>query len=123
MTGIKQKFVSLNLSNKFHPVNIVDGTQLPASGSGVAQATPTLALTDVLYILKFSINLLFINQFTTHNNCKIIFYSHCVLQDLSTQRRISSGHEKGGMYYLDDRVILLAWLQIRLIKFYSCTGA
>jgi len=27
-----------------------------------------------------------------------------VFQDLSTGRRIGSGHERGGMYYLDDRV-------------------
>ena len=49
--------------------------------------------------------LLFISQFTKHNNCKIIFFpSHYVFQDLLTGRRIGSGHERRGIYYLDDRV-------------------
>jgi len=73
MTGIKHKFVSLNFFNKFSTVNIADGTQSPTSDNGVVQATPSLTLTDVLYVPKFSISLLSISQFTKHNNCKITF--------------------------------------------------
>ena len=105
MTGIKKKFVSLNLSNKFLSVSIIDGTQSLVLGNGVVQGTPSLTLTDVLYVPKFHVSLLSISQFTKHNNCKIIFFSsHCIFQYMSTGRRISSGHERGGMYYLDDRV-------------------
>jgi len=95
--------MSLNLSNKFSLVNIADGTQSLLSGNGVVQVTPILTLTNVLYVLKFRVSLLSISQFTKHNNCKITFFpSHCVFRDLSTGRKISSGHERGGMYYLDD---------------------
>ena len=31
------------------------------------------------------------------------FPSHCVFQNMSTGRMIGSGHERGGMQYLDDR--------------------
>ena len=48
---------------------------------------------------------LFINQFTKHNNYKISFFpSQCVFQDLSIGKRIGSGHEQGGIYYLNDQV-------------------
>jgi len=47
MTGIKQNFVSLHLSNKFSYVNIIDGTQSPVLGNVNIQATPSLTLTDV----------------------------------------------------------------------------
>jgi len=81
-TCIKQKFISLNLS-KFPPVNIVDGTQSPILGNGVVQATPSLTLTNVPFVLKFSVYMLSISQFIKHN-CKITFSpSHCVFQDLS----------------------------------------
>jgi len=52
MTGIKQKNISLNLSNKFSFVDIADGTQSPVLGNGVVQATSSLTLTDVLYVSK-----------------------------------------------------------------------
>jgi len=63
MTDIKQKFVSLKLSNKFSPVNIADDTQSPVVSNGVVQATLPLTLTDVLFVPKFSISLLSISQF------------------------------------------------------------
>ena len=73
-------------------------------GNKVVQATPSLTLTDVLYVPRFPVSLLSISQFTK-NNCKITsFPSHCVFQYLSNGKRIGSGHERGGIYYLDDRV-------------------
>jgi len=44
MTGIKQKFVSLNLSSVYLSVKIADGTQSPVLGNGVVQVTPSLTL-------------------------------------------------------------------------------
>ena len=71
----------------------------------VVQATSSLTLTDVIYVPYFPVSLLSISQLTKQNNYKITFlHSHCVFQDLSTGKRIGSRHERGGMYYLDDRV-------------------
>jgi len=50
MIGIKQKFVSLTLSSVRPSVKIVDGTHSPVLGNAVVQATPSLTLTDVLYV-------------------------------------------------------------------------
>ena len=51
---------------------------------------PWLSL--MFYMFKKIVSLLFISQFTKQHNCKITFFpSHCVFQDLSTERRIGSG--------------------------------
>ena len=55
ITCIKQKFVSLNIFNKFPLVNIADGTQSSVLGNGVVQAIPSLTLIDILFVPKFSI--------------------------------------------------------------------
>jgi len=70
MTGIKQKSVSLNYSNKFRSVNIADGSQSPVLGNRVVRATLSLTLIDVLYVLKFLVSLLSISQFTKQNTTK-----------------------------------------------------
>jgi len=64
MTGITQKFISLNMSNAHPSVKIVDATHSPVLGNRVFQATPSLILTDVLYVSRFSINLLSISELT-----------------------------------------------------------
>jgi len=61
MTGIKDKFISSHLFNQFSSVNIVDDTQSHVLGNGVVQITPSLNLTNMLYVLKFSVSLLSIS--------------------------------------------------------------
>jgi len=34
MVGIKNKFISLHLSNQFSSINVADGTQYPILGNG-----------------------------------------------------------------------------------------
>ena len=53
MTGTKQEFISLNLSCVHLSVKIVDGTHSPVLKNGIVQATPSLTLTDVLYVHDF----------------------------------------------------------------------
>ena len=74
MTGVKQEFVSLNLSRVNSSIKIADGTHSPVLENGIVHATPSLTLTDVLYVPQFPISLLSISQFTKHNNCKITFF-------------------------------------------------
>jgi len=74
ITGTKQEFVSLNLSRVHPSVKIANGTHSPTLGNGKVQATPSMTLTDVLYVPRFCVSLLSISQFTKHNNCKITFF-------------------------------------------------
>jgi len=64
MTGITQKFVSLNISTIHSSVKIADGTHSPVVGNGVVQATPSLTLTDDLYVPRVTVSHLSISQFT-----------------------------------------------------------
>ena len=73
MIGIKDKFTFLHLFTQFSSINITDGTQSPVLGDGVVQATLSLNLKNVLYVLKFLVNLLFISQFTKQHNCSVTF--------------------------------------------------
>ena len=85
--------------------NIADGTQSHVLGDRIVQATPSLNLKNVLYVLNFLVSLLSINQFTKQHNCSVTFFpSYCIFQGLTSGRRIGSGRERGGMYYLNDRV-------------------
>jgi len=61
MTSITYKFAFLNMSPAYPSVKIVDGTHSPVLGNGVVQATPSLTLTNVLYVLRFLISLLSIS--------------------------------------------------------------
>jgi len=63
MPGIKDKFTFSHLSTQFSSVNIADGTQSHVLGDGVAQATPSLNLKNVIYVPKFLVSLLSISQF------------------------------------------------------------
>ena len=92
MTGITQKFVSLNISTAHSSIKIADGTHSHILGNGVVQATPSLTLTNVLYIPRFTVNLLSISQLTKQNKCKIIFFSsHCVFRTCRLGRELVWG--------------------------------
>ena len=58
MIDTKQEFVLLNLSRVHPSVKIVDGIHSPVLGNGVVQSTPSLTLTDILYVPRFPVSLL-----------------------------------------------------------------
>jgi len=51
MAGIKEKIMSLNLSNTYPSVKITDGSHSLVLGNGVVHATSSLTLADVLYAI------------------------------------------------------------------------
>ncbi|KAL0370960.1 UNVERIFIED_CONTAM: Retrovirus-related Pol polyprotein from transposon RE2 [Sesamum angustifolium] len=102
LTGNRYSFLTFSPSPKFPPVRLVDGSYSPISGSGTVRPTDYLTLTNVLFAPKFPVNLLSVNQLTKTHNCSVTFYpSYCVIQDLQTRRTIGTGHERGGLYFLD----------------------
>ncbi|KAL0335244.1 UNVERIFIED_CONTAM: Retrovirus-related Pol polyprotein from transposon RE2 [Sesamum radiatum] len=102
LTGNRSSFLTFSTSPKFPPVRIADGSYSPISGSGTVRPTDYLTLTNVLFAPKFPVNLLSVNQLTKTHNCSVTFYpSYCVIQDLQTRRTIGTGHERGGLYFLD----------------------
>jgi len=63
--SVKDKSHYLSFSKDIPHVNIVDGTSFTVCGKRVIQATAFLFLDDVLFVLKFSLSLLFIGKLAT----------------------------------------------------------
>ncbi|XP_078429368.1 uncharacterized protein LOC144701428 [Wolffia australiana] len=81
-----------------HPemVTIADGRVCPVRGKGRSLPTPSLPLSDVLYVPNFPVNLLSISAITKSMFCSVSFFPyHYTFQDLRTGKRIGLGRETG----------------------------
>ena len=56
-------------------VRIADGTFSSVSGKGLIHATPSLPLTSVLHVPRFSHTLLSLSRITRDLNCSVTFFS------------------------------------------------
>ena len=84
-------------------VKIVDDTLSPVAGKGSIRISESITLNPVLHVPNLSCNLLSISQLTKQSNCLAKFLpSHCVFQDLSSGKTISSAKECEGLYYFDE---------------------
>lgn len=100
MTNAKSFFQNLSPSI-FHSVVITDGRSCFVSREEVVQPSSQLKLSDVLLILEFSVNLLFISVITKHLNCNVTFFPfHCIFQNLLKGKRISLGHNLANRMYM-----------------------
>ena len=89
MTGIKDNFNSLSLSNHIPSVNVVDGIFFSVLGEGIVHVTSSLALNNMLHAPKFPIRLLTYSQITKNKNSFETFSpTYCMFQDLQTGKMI-----------------------------------
>ncbi|KAJ9675451.1 hypothetical protein PVL29_024395 [Vitis rotundifolia] len=88
-------------------VKIADGTLSPVAGKGSIRIFELITLNPVLHVPNMSCNLLSISQLTKSSNCSAKFLpSHCVFQDLSSEKTIGSAKEHEGLYYFDETDVL-----------------
>ena len=67
--------------------------------------TPSIPLTLVLTLPKFSFNLMSVRKLTRALKCYISFFpDFCLFQDVMTKQIIGRGCESGGLYILDSTV-------------------
>ena len=84
-------------------VKIANGTLSPVAGKGSIHISESITLNPVLHVPNLSCNLLSISQLTKRSNCSAKFLpSHCVFQDLSSEKTIGSAKEREGLYYFDE---------------------
>ena len=103
MTGTSGLLSDLEQSSSLPNVTSADGSATTVFGLGIANLSPNLSLSFILYIPNFPFNLLSISKLTKILNCAAIFLStHCIFQDLKTGKIIGGGHEASGLYYLDQ---------------------
>ena len=79
----------------------------PVAGKGSIRIAESIILNLVLHVPNLSCNLLSISQLTKKSNCPAKFLpSHCIFQDLSSGKTISSAKEREGLYYFDEIYLL-----------------
>ncbi|KAJ7950679.1 Retrovirus-related Pol polyprotein from transposon TNT 1-94 [Quillaja saponaria] len=109
MTGTSRNFSTYFPCSGKDKVRVADGSLSTISGKGSIQCTPTLPLSSVLHIPKFSMNLLSISSITRDLNCQAILDSSCCkFQELGTGRTIGYGKEQDGLYLLEYGPSILA---------------
>ena len=94
LSGNKDLFSSLTITSPLPTITLANETQTMAKGIGYACPLPSLLLTSFLYVLDSPFNLVSINKLIHDLNCSITFsHSSVTLQNRSTRRTISIGHE------------------------------
>ena len=99
--GNKDLLSSLTITSPLPMITLVSGTQTMAKGIGFVCPLPSLPL--LFSVTDSPFNLIFIRKLIHYLNCSITFsYSSVTLQDRSTGRTISIGHESQGFYHLSS---------------------
>ncbi|EOY09554.1 Uncharacterized protein TCM_024962 [Theobroma cacao] len=102
MTGNSNLFFTFQSHTTSSNVTLADGSTFYVLGSGTINPTPSISLSNVLNLPKFSFNLISVSKLTSALNCCISFFPNfCLFQDLTTKRIIGTGRESEGLYYLD----------------------
>ena len=105
MTGNSSLFSTFQSQPSPSAVTLADGSHSCVLGSGTIVPTPSIPLTSVLSLPKFSFNLMSVSKLTRALKCYISFFpDFCLFQDLMTKQIIGRGCESGGLYILDPTV-------------------
>ena len=79
-------------------ITLPDRSQSCILGSGIVFATPSILLSSVLSLPKFSFDLLSVSKLTRARKCYILFFpDFCLSQDFITKQIIGRGRESGGL--------------------------
>ncbi|CAJ2642469.1 unnamed protein product [Trifolium pratense] len=92
-------------------IKLPNGNSAIAKYTGTVNFSPTFAITDVLCVPNFSINLLAVSKLCSSSNYIVNFYgTHCEIQDKKCLKMIGSADEHDGLYHLNltDKVAHVA---------------
>lgn len=102
MTCDHAKFTNLSTNNSKPAIINANGISSPVTGMGSVHISPSLSISNVLFVPSLNCNLLSVSQLTESHECVITFFpTHCVLQNMHTKEKIGSGKRSGGLYYLE----------------------
>lgn len=84
-------------------VQTANGEITSVDGAGTVEISPTLRISNCLYVPALSHKLLSISHITKELNCTILMHpTFCILQDIQTGEIIGRGTERHGLYYVDE---------------------
>ncbi|KAJ9561432.1 hypothetical protein OSB04_006592 [Centaurea solstitialis] len=104
MTGNPTLFSTFDKHMSPSHVTIADGSASSVLGSGTIELTPSVSLSYVLSLPKFSFNLLSVSRITRALNCSVEFFPEfCVFKDLLMKKIIGRGWEVDGLYIFEHQ--------------------
>ncbi|GKA27428.1 retrovirus-related pol polyprotein from transposon TNT 1-94, partial [Tanacetum coccineum] len=84
-------------------IHTANGEKMNVRNGGTIEISPTLKLSNCLYVPALSHKLLSISHVTKELNCSVIMQpTFCILQDIRTGAIIGRGTERQGLYYVDE---------------------
>nr|GEV89568.1 putative ribonuclease H-like domain-containing protein [Tanacetum cinerariifolium] len=83
--------------------NTANGEKMIVKNRGTIEISPTLKLSNCLYVPALSHKLLSISHVTKELNCSVLIQpTFCILQDIRTGAIIGRGTKIKGLYYVDE---------------------
>lgn len=105
MTGNSNIFSDFSTHASVAHVTIADGSTTKVLGSGTVNLSPSISLSSVLSLPKFSFNLLSVTKITNNLQCSVKFYpDYCIFKDLKTKRVIGRGRKFDGLYVFEPEI-------------------
>ncbi|GJS62618.1 retrovirus-related pol polyprotein from transposon TNT 1-94 [Tanacetum coccineum] len=102
MTYDLSDFATLTKPTKSY-IHTANGEKKNVRNGGTIEISPTLKLSNCLYVPALSHKLLSISHVTKELNCSVIMQpTFCILQDIRTGAIIGRGTERQGLYYVDE---------------------
>ncbi|KAJ0444834.1 putative RNA-directed DNA polymerase [Helianthus annuus] len=88
---------------KISHIKTANGGKALVEGGGTIEISPTLKLSNCLYVPSLSHKLLSISHVTKELNCTVLMHpTFCILQDIRTGEIIGRGTERQGLYYVEE---------------------
>ncbi|XP_019158475.1 PREDICTED: uncharacterized protein LOC109155214 [Ipomoea nil] len=102
MTFELSDIISSSKTKKTH-IQAANGEIMHVEGGGTIEISPTIKLSNCLYVPSLSHKLLSISHVTKELNCTVLMHpTFCILQDIRTGVIIGRGTERQGLYYVDE---------------------
>ncbi|XP_041998275.1 uncharacterized protein LOC121748122 [Salvia splendens] len=102
MSFDESDFLEITQSTKRY-VQTANGELAPVQGKGTITVSPTLRISNCLYVPSLSHKLLSVSHVTKDLNCKLLMQPRfCMLQDIKTGTIVGRGTERHGLYYVDE---------------------
>ena len=103
MTCGRNMFTQFSSNSSISVIINANGVSSLAMGSGTIPISPLLSISNVFFVHSLNCNPLFASQLTKSHNCVFLFFlTHCILQNIHTKEKISSGKRSEWLYYLED---------------------
>lgn len=103
--SIATAFMTLRIIDN-STITLPNHTQIPVRLSGDIRLSPNLVLQNVLFVLQFKYNFLFVSALTCDSRLTISFFlGHFIIQETNIKKMTGRGDQVQDLYVLDTKVL------------------